>query len=425
MAGVAHPPTIIVTSIHLVNLLVRLVVLSTGVVTLYTYGWPRSPVLSVMYHSVHDGVEDDVAPLICIVIPVVWCMSVVLLCISDVARCILIATYRWHTLTNGLDLVWFGTTGLALPVLVCCVAAQLGITDLFMLLLLGSCMVVASVCELCAEELNTLVHMETVVSNEEVRRTVVWTLRHIHNVNLFVVLLVAVFPSVYEMGVHQQMPALSGKTMLLFLLIGLIVMLIFNQLCTHSLLVELAATRDDGRSVMPCSSRQNSSEYIPTIPPVQFPPVESARGRRYEQEDDADADPFNVESSERIFNDVYGCESYEDPDVHAVDNKRAFRVISVNADKVTVSFTDTIKVHHRSSCLRGTVYSSGVPIRPLGSRTPACETDSDGDGVGYRRTVGLLIEWRRCYMLNMVINALLVVSIVDMTSVLDPWWSAL
>ncbi|KAJ1465796.1 hypothetical protein T484DRAFT_1757164 [Baffinella frigidus] len=276
-----------------------------------------------------------------------------------------------------------------------------------------------------AEELNTLVHMETVVSNEEVRRTVVWTLRHIHNVNLFVVLLVVVFPSVYEMGVHRQMPALSGKTMLLFLLIGLIVMLIFNQLCTHSLLVELAGTRDDGRSVMPCSSRQNSSEYIPTIPPVQFPPVESARGRRYEQEDDADADPFNVESSERVFNDVYGCESYEDPDVHAVDNKQAFRVISVAVDKVTVSFTDTIEVHRRSSCLRGTVYSSGVPIRPLGSRPPACETDSDGDGVGYRRTVGLLIEWRRCYMLNMVINALLVVSILDMTSVLDPWWSAL
>ena len=147
---------------------------------------------------------------------------------------------------------------------------------------------------------------------------------------------------------------------------------------------------------MPSSTKR---DYIPTIP-VRFPAIDDV------QEQDSIADPFDVGVSERVFDGLYGGNTILQAEVAAT--------------KTIVSYVDTIQIHRRSSCLRGTVFHDSVPVKQIGEcyDDDLIVTDSDGDGCGYRRTVGLLVSWRRYYGLNMFINALLVVSLLDMTGIL-------
>lgn len=420
VVGVRHPPYIMINIIHLANLLFRLITISIALVLFPMLGCPNAPTIGHFEKNIDNNdthmqtAFDGIFFSSGIASVVIWFSAALALTISDMTRCFLIATHRWHTRSNRMDLIWHGNNGVSLPLIVSLVCTQLGTPDLFTLMFVMCTMVIASISELCAEELHILTTREHENSNNrEIIGNVVWTLCTLQNVNFLVVLMVGIFPVILDAIRLGSFSIYSVRFLLFIVFTGLFPCLVIVQLSNQRMYVKLSKTRKDERSILPPSTLVTNTHYeIPTSP-TRFPPAidKGCVSEMYEQELDIDGDPFNVEVSERVFNRLYGCASDSD---QAMDSG-----LKSSDGVLTVSFTDTIEFHRRSSCLRGTVFSDGVYVKSMGESE--CTTDSDGDGIGMRKIVGMTVEWRRYYLINIFINALLVLSLMDLTAVVDVW----
>jgi hypothetical protein len=91
------------------------------------------------------------------------------------------------------------------------------------------------------------------------------------------------------------------------------------------------------------------------------------------------ADPFSVESSEELYDKIYfGCHKYH---------------IETESE-------------HRSRQME---------LSPIGSGSSTFHKYTDEVGQVSRQLIGLLVEWRRYYMINLFINCLLVLSMLNMS----------
>jgi hypothetical protein len=382
VSGVSYPPVFAATAIHIMNPIIRIILFCMGVATFWVYGAPISPGLVLIndYRSNNnnDHYVSHPVPRGTRFPSILWCVIVLSLSIADIVRCVLVLSHRWHAIHNRLDMGWFGTTGMAIPLLIGLVAVQLGTEEIFTVTLLVVLTGIASICELSAEELCTMTKSETQPDNDEIRRVVVCTLRCLHTITLFSVLLIGGFQFLLEMVYHEDQTSLVAKSVLMVLFASLIIILTTTQFCNDILCIRLAGTRRDRCSMLPSSTNKtNCMSQQPRVPPIRY---ESENEHGINSTDDFD--PFNVEASEKMFDALYGCH--------------------IHVKKGPVQ-----KVGPGSLLSR--IIQNGPQI------------DTDGDGNGTRKKVGLLIEWRRYYIVNMIINALLVVSLLCMTDLLDTW----
>jgi hypothetical protein len=352
--GLTAPPTFVIKIIHITNLLIRTALLCIGVALFYTIGWDHARGIVVFTGYINrSDTEDSVITIIPHgneFTPIVWVQAVAALIITDACRCILIFSHRWHAADNRLDLLWFGTTGLVLPMLVCCTVIQLGTEEVFILALLVVSVVVASACELCADELHTLVGMETKSENNRIRIGVVWTLRHLHNISLLTVLVIGIFPLI-KREIFDDYTSTPAKTALVVVFAALIVLLMFTQFHNHALYIRLAATRRDRCSILPASLHRKHAHIITTTVAV-----------------------------------------------------------IQNSTNDNTEITDQINAYHYDTDDAAIATNHGEHTN---------YTDADGDGNGTRKRFGLLVEWRRYYQVNILINALVITNLLDITGGFD------
>ncbi|KAJ1464668.1 hypothetical protein T484DRAFT_1757929 [Baffinella frigidus] len=125
-------------------------------------------------------------------------------------------------------------------------------------------------------------------------------------------------------------------------------------------------------------------------------------------------DPLDLQSSEEMFSALYGCHLYrDDPSadvVHIVDHNH--QVVTV---KLTEDFNMYNHFHSKSAVTRDGVFSRGVHIAHLGAGPQLFHTSIDTNGANTRNMIGTLVEWRRYYIINILIDALLLVILLDMT----------
>jgi hypothetical protein len=394
-------------------------------------------------------------------IPIVWCTVVLLLVVSDVVRCMLTITQRRATVHKALDIVWFDTSGLALPLLFVCVATQLGTHELFLLLFVLASVVLSSVCALCAEELSTVAHIQHSAADEEVRTCVVWVLRTMHDASLFVVLLAVAMPFLFD--VDKTLVANSVKTLLVGSFIGLTLLLSVTQFCNHRLYSLVSKVRAERRDTLAALGGWYPPAVFPTVlptpdhpPSVHHYPVHhrhhhdddqiskphadgnnSNNTDQTDQTDQTEADEevddaaVHVQASLAMFNVLYGCHVYDNPEANARNNNNAHNALPADAPAVpagtVLKFTGTTKLYRRSSCLRGLVLRDGVPIKPMRNAPciPFTNTTHDDHQHHHKHaqstaqhlveSVALLVEWRRYYLVHMFVNVLVLALLLDMT----------
>jgi hypothetical protein len=357
-------------------------------------------------------------------IPIVWCTVVLLLVVSDVVRCMLTITQRRATVHKALDIVWFDTSGLALPLLFVCVATQLGTHEMFLLLFVLASVVLSSVCALCAEELSTVAHIQHSAADEEVRTCVVWVLRTMHDASLFVVLLAVAMPFLFD--VDKTLVANSVKTLLVGSFIGLTLLLSVTQFCNHRLYSLVSKVRAERRDTLAALGGWYPPAVFPTVlptpdhpPSVHHYPVHhrhhhdddqiskphadgnnSNNTDQTDQTDQTEADEevddaaVHVQASLAMFNVLYGCHVYDTPEAnrcavdiagggtrkdsgnvlygcHVYDTPEANARNNNNAHNAlpagtVLQLAGTTKQHRRSSCLHGLVLRDGVHMKTMG-----------------------------------------------------------
>ena len=390
LSGFRPPNYFFIKIIHVANLIIKVLSLSAGLVLFSKFGTPNSPMVDV----VKSNTDHFVGAFL-------WFACVTALTMADLVRCVLLAACRWHSKVNRLDMTWHATNGLGIPFLVALVCAQLGVTDVFILMFVVVSGITCSLCELCAEELRTLKTKapgENIFNRDVVSR-VIWTLCILQNVIVFAIIAVSVFPVVLNLN---WFPIYSTRFFLLHSVVALLFCLMGVQTTNQVMYSKLENTRKDMRSLLPASATVASNQYEIPISPVIFPV--SDLSSKYQQEIDIDADPFDAEVSERVFDHVY--EDNPKTDVKSTE-------------LVTIRFNETFEIYRRSSCLRGSLYDDGVYVKSLGES--GFETDSDGDGTGTRIVTGLSVEWKRYYVTSMFVNILLIASLVDMTGCMQDW----
>jgi hypothetical protein len=128
-------------------------------------------------------------------------------------------------------------------------------------------------------------------------------------------------------------------------------------------------------------------------------------------------DPLDSEKSEALFNALYGCHLYEQSPsadfVHIVDQDH--KVITVN---LTEDFNVYGQLYGPRGIARDGVLANGPHIARIGAAPQVFHHHIDQDGRITRKMIGVLTEWRRYYIINAFIDALLITSLLNITGVM-------
>jgi hypothetical protein len=133
------------------------------------------------------------------------------------------------------------------------------------------------------------------------------------------------------------------------------------------------------------SQQDTATIVFPLFPPVVKPDCDRS--------DFDKIDPFNVETSEEIFDRIYfGCHHYE----NCIEKREKILGITSNG---------TPNGNTPNGTLNG--------IKPNGGGS--FQTHMETIGGTTRASVGLLCEWRRHYLINSIINCVLVTGVLNIS----------
>ena len=121
------------------------------------------------------------------------------------------------------------------------------------------------------------------------------------------------------------------------------------------------------------------------------------------------------ETSEESFNKLYGCHLWQSASadiVHIVDEDH--NVVTV---QLTEDFNIYNQLHESVSISRCGVLAKGLHFATIGAAPQIFHTHIDEGGTNTRMMIGLLTEWKRYYIINFFIDAILMTILFDMTIV--------
>jgi hypothetical protein len=311
------------------------------------------------------------------VIPCIWSMILLTMIIIDLVRLRHILAGRFYSHTNHLDLTWHAVSTFTIPPLITCTALQLGVDDLYMIVIILVCALFAGVCDIFGEELFLLYTKEFYLEQETLRTDLTLTMGNMYILLITTSLLVTTFPTLFK-PVPQDYSTPLLHWLLIFFMFKLVILLISVQLSNHRLYKMLQKTRSDHRGLLaPMITNENFVGKLNNYHGM----IQTEKGvscgwnktrHQHIKSTEEVPDPFDVDTSEKVFNQIYGCHLYNE---YYIDT-------SVSGCNNLVTFTDR-----------------------------------DGDGNGTQCMVGMLVEWRRHYLLSMIINMMLVCILLQLTGV--------
>jgi hypothetical protein len=384
---VKSPESCIVTAMHVANLMFRLVLLSTGCIWFTLVGYDEAPGIghsiftpkNPYHHDTGMGRWSFDAPILLkgnIFIPCVWSIMLLILIWTDMVRLRHIVAGRFYSHTNHLDLTWHVISTCCIPLLMTCTALQLGMDDLYMISILLVCSLLAGLCDFLGEELFLLYTKEFHKEQEALRADLTWTTSYMYLILITVSLLFATSPILFT-AFRQDHTVPLSRWLTIVVIFKFVVLLVVVQVLNFRSYRMLQKTRSDHRGLV----RPIPYKRLQCRLSINNDTMHTDKEVVYESEKssdltsdhlEGDSDPFNTNTSERIFNAIYGCYVHNE--------------------------------HHAEA-------------RAMGSVNPVSCTDHDGDGNGTQRKVGMLVEWRRHYLLSMFINTLLICILFQITGV--------
>jgi hypothetical protein len=383
LLGITYPPQYVVYTTHAMNMMIRfsLFVLALNLIPSSGFydvpGIVIAPYAASQWGSFKEIDSDEfTVPRMNIVlhpsnhfVPYMWCIIVGSLYINDVFRCVLLSLKRWNSRDNHIDLTWYHTMLISIPMLFTYTALHLGSHDIVGLIFIFVLTGFSGMCSLAVEYLRACVNTSTIVGLSD---DLVLMLSHLHDIALTIATQVALIPVVYNF-IHEdeQLTSTQVVTTVLLCMVYLSLMIIRHM---HQHLCDVFEVNWTSYTSMLWWGSVGRAHIITNTPPARVvcPHCDSLADTTSGKSNMIHTKSVQVdgETPEDIFNRLYGCHVYLEP-------------LAVN-------------VGVQSPCVQSHVAYSN--------------DDVNQD----RENIGLIIEWRRYYIINALINLLLLVHLLQM-----------
>jgi hypothetical protein len=433
ITGVTHAPEYIMKLMHIVNLLARLVLLSVAVALVETRGCPCAPGVAVEPYQESDwddltqtdwvngtlpGMKMILRPGNAVIITL-WFSIVAYLITTDTLRCLLVLNGTWYSRENHADMVWSILSCMIIPLLFSLVAVQLGTHDALTTTLVAFIACTSGICGAISEHMRTLINPQNTKGMSD---TVLWMLRVAQEMMIVVATNVTLIPMLSNLMYHGADPSSTARIVLSALFSGFVYTLAITNYRHNRLCSIFEETWLQKTSMVPwgvdtgLSNKDSPLQSGESCAPHAFPGMYTTTKLPTTSEDGT-YDPFDPQTSEEAFNQLYGCHIYRsDPSasiIHIVDQDH--KVTSVELKE---SFNMYNQLYSAEAISRDGVLASGAHFAQVGAPSQLFHAHIDHDGSITRKMIGVLTEWRRYYLVNAFINALLFTSLLNITGVM-------
>lgn len=432
LTGVTHATPFVMRAIHFCNMFTRLALLCVGITLFNTHshrcvsGLVMSPYNASKWNDMTPRNWTDAnLPMMeavvgpgNVVVVALWFTCVVCFVINDGLRCVLVFQNMWFTCENHMDMSWSTLTCTAIPLLFACGAVQLGTRDIFVLGTIIFITVVSGVCGAITEHLRTLVNPHNI---HNFSQNVLRILRVTQDVSLIIAAQLVTLPFVMNsMDLAHPMASSDMITSILFtcLTYGItITSYRHHRLCSifeqtwplscsmgpwgSSTVATTATTQEPGilsRSTSTVDDPKPAFKSLPYgIQPLCFDGRSSMNGT-------------NVVSTDTEAGQCHLWHSASADIVHIVDQDH--RVVTV---QLTEDFNIYNQLHEPVTIARCGVLATGLHIATIGAAPQIFHAHIDEGGGISRRMIGSVTEWRRYYIIDFFIDAILFTILLDMT----------
>jgi hypothetical protein len=294
---------------------------------------------------------------------------------NDLFRCGLILRHKWNSCDNQIDFWWYMMGFISIPGIFTFTALSLGTHDVVTLGLIGFLAFTSSLAAVTKELLRCLINTET---TPFMQVTAMWFLQEIHDLSLFVAMVVTLLPFMYNL-IHSrdEISAFDFANAIVFEL--LCISIAMTQYSYEKRCSVLEQRWPSHRAVILWGlPRQEllSSEH--STAEVVFPRAKGVGKEGSQNVIEDCVDPFSVETSEELYDKIYyGCHKYH---------------------------VETESEHR----------SRQMQLSPIGSGSSTFHKYTDEVGQGSRQLLGRIVEWRRYYAINLFINCLLLLRMLSM-----------
>jgi hypothetical protein len=434
------PPEVYIDIIHAVNTLVHVALIALWAVASLTTGFPNAPVLiynvSPTEYDTDGNHHGEYTPYYhmkrvvreSMVIPIVWLLLVGVLLGCDISR----IRYRWcralQPRDNYVDARWHTMTIFVIPPLVIVATTLSSGHSTATLAGVGLFTCISSILALSAEELHGVVVSSTVPGPRNVRDNVVSVM-----ISLFAVTVMAAGIPICS-GLLQALQHLAldeviypdvSSTQIVVATTAVLLMWVLAviQLWNHCSYDKLHHMRPDRCSFVPL----NPSEWDDRVRQVANPPpvyIFSSSTDEPPVEEPAKFPPRPT-AAETETAKLYWVEPVHERGTGLIlDVGSPYRDVGAPYRETTTMVVDipgTSPVHVDETSSASESAAKPVVFDDRYWTTPVNEPATDADFELARRQVGLLVRWRRYYVLAPLINILLIETIVEMADLLYVW----
>ena len=385
-----HPSEFVANTVHLTNLVIRLSLIVILISMFEFYSLDMNPDLPGIAIAEYDYTqwktlrpidwhEEQLPPMKMILasgnpsVVIIFGIVVFTLFLNDLFRCGNIARNEWNPCDNQLDMYWYFILSISMPLLFVFTALVLGTHDLLMLLVIFVLTFISAFAAACKDFMRVLINTERTT---RMRGSVMRMIQVIHDLTLFLATVICLIPVTYNIVHHEG----RGSVIDLVTSISFTV-LYFTMMCTqHSYdhRCSILENRWPNERAVLTWNMPRQAEFTDEVThkaEIVFPrhpgPIKTSPITEGVKDELADIDPFNVETSEQLFDRIY----------HG-------------------GYMETATEHMRH-----------LVLTPVGS----FRSYTDQVGQLRRKTVGLHVEWSRYYAVNMIINIVLVAGLLNFT----------
>jgi hypothetical protein len=403
ITAVTHPSDGIIDFMHMFSLLKRIVLLGVGLALFVTDGAPCSPGVAIPEFSESEWKTvtradwlDSILPgghTIAtpgsLVWPCLWILTVVTLVICDTMRCMLVASSRWNRHDNQIDMTWQLMACIPLPLVFAATSITLGHRDILILLSIVSLVFLSCVCGTLVDHVRMFVNPSTIPGMSV---GVVYLLRGLQDVSMIIASQLVSLPIMANFFYTSEYP--TGIQIVTFTLHSCLVIYLTitnhanSRLCT---IFENSWTDNRSVSEWDMNRRTNNTEEFS---------MHGEYEHRGERQDD------HRDDTTAYKHDLYNTDTDV---VRIVDGDR--RVTTI---KLTEDFHDIMRLgtpRLRTNEPPSDNYHPGM-------HTTRVEMNAHGGHEHIhkmRQRIGMLMEWRRYYMINILVTSLLVADILSIT----------
>jgi hypothetical protein len=401
-AAVTHPSDQAMDFLHMFSLLKRIMLLIVGIVMFATAGTRCSPGIGFPQFSKSEWQSVTYSDWRYDLLvggwtismpgsnlwPGLWILTVTVLIIYDTLRCVLVLSHRWNRQNNTIDMTWHMMAYIPLPLVFIGTSLTLGHRDILIMMSILLLVVFSSVCGAVLEQIRSLVNPGTIPG---MPISVIFVLRGMQDVSMVIASQLVAVPLVANLFSADVFSPDDQPTSLQ--------LLTFTLHCCLVLCLALI---------------NNRQSRLCTIFEQRWPENMSFTSWN------VDRRTKNVDHEHKQSNhkddDIPHPQKYEHSPYEP--NTDVVRIVDGDKRVTTIKLTEDFHKKGVYDFRNKGMYVTRVRSHPSqpGEEWECVNSHKDHEDIAHmRRTTGMLMEWRRHYLINMLINSLLLVDIISIT----------